>query len=125
MSKGKTNGTEGTSNEDSGYSHEGNRTGATQSGSGAGPSNDGGAGADAHHRRTVAWSVYVEDDARVCNEWITVWARTEGEAFSEARKVTTSKATKAGVIPDFVVHVALKQLTGNEEKELTEEEEMF
>ena len=117
MSKGKNDGNERSSNEDSGYSDEGKRTGATESGSGARPSNDGSAGADVHHRRTVAWSVYVEDDARVCNEWITVWARTEGEAFSEARKVTTSKAMEIGVIPDFVVHVALKQLTGNEEEE--------
>jgi len=126
MSKGKTdgneNGNEGSGDEDTRYSDESNRTGATESGSGARPSNDGSAGADAHHRRTCAWSVYVEDDARVCNEWITVWARTEGEAFSEARKVTTSKAMEAGVIPDFVVHVALKQLTGNEEWELAEEE---
>ena len=125
MSKGKTDGKERTSDEDSGYSDESQRTGATASGSGARSSNDGSAGADAHYTRTVRWSVYVEDDARIVNEWITVWARTEGEAFSEARKVTTSKAMEIGVTPDFIVHVALKQLTGNEEKELAEEEEMF
>ena len=126
MSKGKTtDGNERRDENDTGYSHEGQRTGATESGSGAGPSNDGRAGADVYHRRTVEWSVYVEDDARVRNEWIKVHARTEGEALSEARKVTTSKAMEAGVIPDFVVHVALKTLTGNEEKELTEKEKLF
>ena len=125
MSKGKTDGNERSSDKDTGYSDEGKRTGATASGSGARSSNDGSASADVHHPRTVKWSVYIEDDARIVNEWITVWARTEGEAFSEARKVTTSKAMEIGVIPDFIVHVALKQLTGNEEKELAEKEKMF
>tara|TARA_R110000824_G_scaffold61882_2_gene164205 strand:- start:225 stop:599 length:375 start_codon:yes stop_codon:yes gene_type:complete len=122
MSKGNTDGKERTSDKDSGYSDEGKRTGATASGSGARSSNDGSAGADVHHARTVQWSVYVEDDARIVNEWITVWARTEGEAFSEARKVTTSKAMEIGVKPDFIVHVALKMLTGSKGEGIKQED---
>jgi hypothetical protein len=107
------------------YSDESKRIVSTPNRSGEESPHHESTGEGLHHPRTDKWSVYVEDDARVRNEWITVNAANEKEAIQEAHRVTINAAVESGLAPDFTVHVALKKLTGNEEKELTEEEGMF
>lgn len=103
------------------YSDESKRVVSTPSGSGEELQNHEPT-SESFHSRKPQWSVYVEDDARVRNEWVTVRAASEKEALQEARRVTINAAVESGLAPDFIVHVALKQLTGNEEAELAEEE---